>query len=99
MITPIFTVGQEIVCVNASFVILLAQDPRINVPVKDQVYTVRRNLQFTHDVGLLLEGLDNSHALPKKGKIEPNFSQSRFIAMLPQDALVLQEKDALLEAA
>ena len=81
MITPLFTVGQRVVCTNAEFTVLLAQDPSIQVPRKDQEYTVRKNYQLLHAVGITLDELDNSHAIPKGRKLEPNFSQSRFRAV------------------
>lgn len=83
MVTPIFYPGQQVICINSEFTILLAQDPRIRVPVQDQQYTVRRNYQFPHAVGITLQELDNSHALPKGGKLEPNFTQERFALVHP----------------
>ena len=92
MITPIFHVGQEIVCVNAEFAILLAQDPRIQVPVKGRHYHVRKNYQLLHAVGITLAELDNSHAIPKGRKLEPNFHQERFIAVPEVTTQVLEEE-------
>lgn len=88
MITPIFNVGQQVVCTNDEFTILLAQDPSIVVPKKNQEYTVKKNYQLLHAVGITLEELDNTHAIPKGRKIEPNFDQSRFRAV--QEAKVIQ---------
>jgi hypothetical protein len=80
MITPLFHVGQQVVCTNDEFTVLLAQDPRIVTPRKGETYTVRRNFQFMHAVGIALEEITNHHALPKGRSVEPNFSQSRFRA-------------------
>lgn len=96
MVTPIFTVGQQVALVNADFCVLLAQNPAINVPVKDVTYTIRRNLQFSHDVGVLLQGL---HNVPVPGsKLEPNFSQARFIAVQELPATVLEEEVSYADA-
>ncbi len=91
MITPIFHPGQQVVCTDASFVILHAQNSGITVPQQDQVYTIGRNLQFTMDVGVLLAEISNE---PIAGSnLEPNFSQSRFRALLPQEVLHNQDSE------
>lgn len=92
MQTPMFYPGQKVTCVNDEFTILLAQDPRIQVPVLGDSYTVRKNFQFPHAVGVTLVELDNSHALPRGGKLEPNFDQNRFVMMLPAKVDVLEEE-------
>jgi uncharacterized protein YxjI len=83
MITPSFYVGQRVVCINDDFTILLAQDPRITVPVKGQEYTIRKNFQLLNAVGVTLEEIDNTHAIPKGRKLEPNFNQNRFALVQP----------------
>lgn len=92
MVTPIFYPGQQVICINSEFTILLAQDPRICVPIQDQQYTVRKNYQFPHAVGITLMELDNSHALPKGGKLEPNFCQSRFCIVQEMSATIVAEE-------
>ena len=90
-ITPLFHVGQRITLINDDFSILLAQNPAIQVPVKDTVYVLRRNLQFTHNVGVLLEGLVN---VPIPGsKLEPNWNQARFVAVRELPATVRKEEE------
>ena len=82
--------------VNDDFSILLAQNPAINVPTKDVTYTVRRNLQFTHDVGILLQEVSN---VPVPGsRIEPNFSQGRFRAVQELPATVVEEEVSYADA-
>lgn len=92
MVTPLFYPGQRVICCNDEFTILLAQDPTIAVPIKDQQYTIRKNYQLLHDVGVTLEELDNTHAIPKGRKIEPNFSQSRFAPVPDVEVLSLTEE-------
>ena len=95
-ITPLFHVGQRVTCTNGDFTILLAQNPRITVPVSDNVYIIRRNLQFTHDVGVLLQEVNN---VPIPGsKIEPNFSQARFVAAQELPAEVVAEEASYADA-
>ena len=95
-ITPLFHVGQRITCTNGDFTILLAQNPGITVPVAENEYIIRRNLQFTHDVGILLEGLRN---VPVPGSyLEPNFSQSRFVAAQELPAEVVAEEVSYADA-
>ena len=98
MITPLFYPGQKVVCVRDDFTILLANDPTLTVPVKDKVYTVRKNLQLLHDVGIHLVEIDNSHAIPKGRKIEVNFSQSRF-APVPPTLTVSNTEEVVEELA
>jgi hypothetical protein len=96
VVTPIFIVGQRVVCVDAAFTILHAQNPNILVPVKDQVYTVRKNYQLTHSVGVSLEEIVNQ---PIPGsKLEPNFSQFRFAAVQELPATVLEEEVSYADA-
>jgi len=92
MITPVFHPGQQVVCVNDDFTILKAQDPSIITPVAERVYTIRKNYQLLHDVGVSLEEINNTHAIPKGRKLEPNFSQSRFRAVQPADKKQLAEE-------
>ena len=90
MITPLFHVGQRVTCTNGDFTILLAQNPGITVPVADNEYIIRRNLQFTHDVGVLLQEVNN---VPIPGSyLEPNFSQFRFRAAQELPAEVMSRE-------
>jgi hypothetical protein len=77
MITPLFYPGQKVICVNDDFTVLLAQNPTINTPVKDEVYTIRKNFQFTHNVGVVVEEIYN--LCIQGSRIEPNFAQDRFV--------------------
>ena len=95
-ITPIFHVGQQVQLVNADFCILLAQNPAITVPQQDEQYTVRKNYQFPHNVGITLEGIIN---VPIPGsKLEPNFAQARFRAVQELPAEVLAEEVSYADA-
>ena len=96
MITPTFYPGQRVTCINADFCILLAQNPAITVPKQDEQYTVRKNFQFPHNVGITLEGIIN---VPIPGsKLEPNFMQSRFVALQELPAEVLSEEVSYADA-
>ena len=96
MITPIFHIGQQVVLVRDDFTVLLAQNPAINVPVKDTVYVIRKNYQFTHDVGVLLQEISN---VPIPGsKLEPNFSQSRFSALKERPTVAKEEEVSYADA-
>ena len=77
MITPIFYTGQKVVCINDDFSELLSKNPTLNTPIKDEVYTIRKNYQFLHDVGVTLGEVYN--LCIQGSKIEPNFSQARFV--------------------
>ena len=90
MITPIFYPGQRVVCINDDFSRLLSKNPTINTPIKEEVYTIRKNLQFIHDVGVLLEEIHNECILGSK--IEPNFNQSRFVLVSEVNSLQLVEE-------
>ena len=95
-ITPLFHVGQRITLINDDFSILLAQNSAIQVPVKDTVYVLRRNSQFSHDVGVLLQEIRN---VPIPGsKLEPNFSQSRFRAVQELPATMVEEEVSYADA-
>jgi len=93
MITPLFYPGQKVVCINDDFSTLHANNPNINTPIKDEEYTIRKNLQFTHDVGVLLEEIYNNCI--QGSKIEPNFSQSRFVLASKVKSLEIVEEEEL----
>ncbi len=97
LVTPLFYPGQKVVCINDEFTVLTTIDPSIVVPAEGTVYTVRKNYQLLHDVGITLEEINNLHAIPAGRKLEPNFSQSRFSAV--QTADVSQLAEVLEEAA
>ncbi|TGE29778.1 hypothetical protein [Hymenobacter metallicola] len=87
MKTPLFHVGQQIVCTNDDFTLLLVQNPNIEAPKRGPIYTVRQNCIFPHAVGLLLEEIRNEHVAP--GFPEANFNQDRFAPVPPVEEISL----------
>jgi len=98
METPLFFVGQKVQLINDDFTVLLAQDPRIVVPVKDVTYTIRANFQLLHAVGVTLAEISNTHAIPKGRKLEVNWNQRRFRAVQELPATVLEEEVSYADA-
>lgn len=96
-ITPLFFPGQRVTCVDDNFTTLLSINPYINVPKKDEVYTIRKNYQFTHTVGVTLEEIFNMSV--EGSRLEPNFEQSRFALINPANSQVVEVEEELYQAA
>ncbi|UYZ61227.1 hypothetical protein [Hymenobacter latericus] len=81
MKAPLFRVGQEVICTNDDFTLLLAQNPNIQTPKRGPIYLVRELYDTHRGYGLTLEGLHNAAVAP--GFPEANFHESRFAPVPP----------------
>ena len=81
MKAPLFHPGQEVVCTNDDFTLLLVQNPNIQTPRRGPIYTVR-NVYDTHNgFGITLVQINNAAVAP--GFPEANFHESRFSLLPP----------------
>jgi hypothetical protein len=81
MKAPLFHPGQEVVCTNDDFTLLLVQNPNIRTPRRGPIYTVR-NVYDTHNgFGITLTQINNAAVAP--GFPEANFHEARFSLVPP----------------
>ncbi|OWP62519.1 hypothetical protein CDA63_13480 [Hymenobacter amundsenii] len=80
---PLFHPGQEVVCTNDDFTMLLVQNPNIRTPKRGPIYKVR-GIYYTHKgYGITLQEINNADVAP--GFPEANFHESRFAPLPPME--------------
>ena len=85
---PLFHIGQEVICTNDDFTLLLVQNPNIHTPKRGPIYTVRALYDTHRGYGLTLVEIDNTHVAP--GFPEANFHESRFAPVPPLEEIELK---------
>lgn len=89
MNAPLFHPGQQVVCTNDDFTMLLVQNPNIQTPKRGPIYTVR-GIYLTHrGYGITLEEINNAEVAP--GFPEANFHESRFAPVPPLEEIDIAE--------
>ncbi|MBT9392899.1 hypothetical protein KLP40_06975 [Hymenobacter sp. NST-14] len=93
MKAPLFHPGQEVVCTNDDFTMLLVQNPNIQTPKRGPIYTVRDIYDTHKGYGITLQEINNAAVAP--GFPEANFHESRFAPVPPLEevdiAAVMEE--------
>ncbi|QJX48097.1 hypothetical protein HMJ29_14625 [Hymenobacter taeanensis] len=82
---PLFHIGQEVVCVNDDFTLLLVQNPNIQTPKRGPIYTVRGIFDTHRGYGITLHEINNAGVAP--GFPEANFHESRFAPVPPLEEI------------
>ncbi|WP_019948127.1 hypothetical protein [Hymenobacter aerophilus] len=78
---PLFHPGQEVICTNDDFTMLLVQNPNIQTPKRGPIYTVRDIYDTHKGYGITLHEINNAGVAP--GFPEANFHESRFAPVPP----------------
>lgn len=85
---PLFHIGQQVICTNDDFTLLLVQNPNIQTPKRGPIYTVRGIYDTHRGYGITLAEIDNTHVAP--GFPEANFHESRFAPLPPLEEIELE---------
>lgn len=97
MNAPKFSIGQEIVCVNDDFTLLLVQNPNIQTPERGPIYHVRGLLPVAgKGWGVLLQEIYNGSVAP--GFPEANFHEDRFAPVTPPEEMELAIAELMEES-
>jgi hypothetical protein len=86
---PLFHLGQEVICTNDDFTLLLVQNPNIQTPKRGPIYTVRGIFDTHRGYGLTLVEINNAEVAP--GFPEANFHESRFAPVPPLEEITIAE--------
>lgn len=86
---PLFHPGQEVVCSNDDFTLLLVQNPNIQTPKRGPIYTVRSIYDTHNGFGITVTGINNAAVAP--GFPEANFHESRFALVPPLEEISIAE--------
>ncbi len=86
---PLFHPGQEVVCTNDDFTLLLAQNPNIRTPKRGPIYTVRGIYATHRGYGITLVIINNADVAP--GFPEANFHEFRFAPVPPMEEIGIAE--------
>ncbi|WBO86059.1 hypothetical protein [Hymenobacter yonginensis] len=89
MSAPLFHPGQEVVCINDDFTMLLVQNPNIQTPKRGPIYTVRDIYDTHNGFGITLAEINNAAVAP--GFPEANFHESRFALVPPLEEISIAE--------
>lgn len=86
---PLFHIGQEVICTNDDFTLLLVQNPNIQTPKRGPIYTVRGLFDTHRGYGITLHEINNAEVAP--GFPEANFHESRFAPVPPLEEISIAE--------
>ena len=86
---PLFHPGQEVICTNDDFTLLLVQNPNIQTPKRGPIYTVRGVYDTHRGYGITLVEINNADVAP--GFPEANFHESRFAPVPPLEEIDIAE--------
>ncbi|GAB3223666.1 hypothetical protein GCM10027346_02920 [Hymenobacter seoulensis] len=86
---PLFHIGQEVICTNDDFMLLLVQNPNIQTPKRGPIYTVRGMYATHRGYGITLAEINNAEVAP--GYPEANFHESRFAPVPPYEEISIAE--------
>jgi hypothetical protein len=89
MNAPLFHTGQEVVCINDDFTMLLVQNPNIQTPKRGPIYMVRDIYDTHNGFGITLAEINNAAVAP--GFPEANFHEARFALVPPLEEISIAE--------